>query len=105
MVDEDPGSAKTSYEKRLAFSEEIEGIKCYLDGNGNRILYLTGKLEDWIIIVCKKEGIIMNRYGLPERPNDLHEIINHRLTNFDKVLLELIGMGSPALNALKSWLQ
>lgn len=105
MVDEDPGSVKTSYEKRLVFSEEIEGIKCYLDGRGNRILYLTGKLEDWVISVCRKEGTLMSSYGLPERPNDLHEIINHRLPNFEKLLTELVGKGSPALDALKNWLQ
>lgn len=105
MVDEDPGSVKTSYEKRLTFSEEIEGIKCYLDGRGNRILYLTGKLEDWVISVCRKEGTLMSSYGLPERPNDLHEIINHRLPNFEKLLTELVGKGSPALNTLKNWLQ
>ncbi|HAX96415.1 MAG TPA: hypothetical protein DCY35_07840 [Prolixibacteraceae bacterium] len=104
MVDEDPGSVKTRYENLLTFVEEFEGIRCYTDSSGNRILYLNGKLEDWIISVCRKEGIRPGSFGLTDRPNDLHEIINYRLTSFDRLLAELTSKDSPALNTLQKWL-
>lgn len=105
MVDEDPGSVKSTYEKGLTFKEEFEGVSYYKDTKGNTILFLTGKLEDWIISVCRKEGIQLTSFGLADRPNDLHEIINQRLPNFEKLLSELADKGSPALNVLKNWIQ
>jgi hypothetical protein len=76
MVDEDPGSVKTRYENLLTFVEEIEGIRHYTDRSGNRILYLNGKLEDRIISLCRRDGIQPTGFGLPDNPDDLHEIIN-----------------------------
>ena len=77
MVDEDPGSVKTSYEKALKFIEESEGIKYFTDHSDNKIFILKGKLEDWIVLVCKQHRISLSKFGLPEKPNDLHDIINH----------------------------
>ncbi len=44
LVDEDPGSPKSSYEKSLKFKEESEGIKCYSDKSGNKVFYL---MKSW----------------------------------------------------------
>lgn len=85
VVDEDPGSIKTKYENSLFLQEEFEGIKYYTDATGNIVLSLKGKLEDWIIMVCKKQKISTLHYGLPEKPNDLHDVINDKLPNFSKV--------------------
>ena len=49
MVDEDPGSAKTKYEKLLHLKEEFDGIKYLHDKSGNKVFILKGKLENWII--------------------------------------------------------
>ncbi|NMC58726.1 MAG: hypothetical protein GYA51_04965 [Candidatus Methanofastidiosa archaeon] len=91
LVDEDPGSPKTSYEKTLSFIDESEGIKLYSDKSGNKILYLTGKLEDWIIATCKKEKLSVSKFGLPGTPDQLHDTINQKLPNFEKLLSELIS--------------
>lgn len=102
MVDEDPGSVKTSYEKSLKLIEEVEGIKCYSDKSGNRIFVLKGKLEDWIITICKKEKIDLSRFGLPSDSDGFHEQINNKLANFDRLLTELESRQCSALNTLKS---
>jgi len=104
IVDEDPGSIKTSYEKSLQFREEVEGIKYFTDASGNKILFLNGKLEDWIISVCKKESVELNRFGLPDKPDDLHDQINQKLINFDRVLVELLKKNNQSLLKLKTWL-
>jgi len=102
MVDEDPGSVKTSYEKSLKFIEEIEGIKCYSDKSGNRIFILKGKLEDWIITLCRKEKIDPTKFGLSSDSDGLHEQINNKLANFEKLLTELESKKCSGITILKS---
>ena len=104
VVDEDPGSAKTSYESALQLVEESEGIKYYTDRSGNKIFVLKGKLEDWIIFICNKSKIKPTDFGLPSKPDDLHDVINQRLANFEKLIDELISINNPAIIKLKSWL-
>lgn len=105
MVDEDPGSAKTSYEKSLHLVEESHGIKFFTDKSENKVLVLSGKLEDWIITVCNNAKIKPDDFGLPSKPNDLHDVINQRLTQFSKLTDELIRQNNPAIIQLKSWLK
>ncbi len=105
MVDEDPESVKTNYEKSLQFREEIEGIKYFTDVSGNIILFLNGKLEDWIVSICKKENIDLNKFGLSDNPDELHDQINHKLKNFDDVLTALLRRNNPSILKLKTWLK
>lgn len=102
MVDEDPGSAKTSYEKSLKFIEDVDGISCFSDKSGNRIFVLKGKLEDWIINICKREKINLSKFGLSADGDSLHEEINNKLSNFDKLLAELEENKCSSINTLKS---
>lgn len=104
IVDEDPGSIKTRYEESLKFREEIEGISYFTDTSGNIILILKGKLEDWIIAACKKQNIDISKHGLPVKPNDLHDVIHHRLEVFGKLIDELIQQKNPAVLRLKTWI-
>ena len=105
MVDEDPGSIKTRYEASLKLKEEFEGIKYYTDASGNIVLILKGKLEDWIIMACKKQKISILQYGLPEKPNDLHDVILHKLPNFSRLIDNLIKVKNPAILKLRAWLK
>jgi hypothetical protein len=104
VVDEDPGSVKNSYEKSLKFIEESEGIKYYSDKSGNKIFILQGKLEDWVINICNKYNIKISSFGLPEKANDFHDVIIVKLSNFEKLLNELLEKKNPAILKLKSWL-
>jgi hypothetical protein len=103
MVDEDPGSAPHSYEKRLVLQNETHGIKFYLDKErNNKVVVLKVKLEDWILSICKKSNIDVAGFGLPDKPNDLHKTINNRLPAFDKLLDHLIRNNNEAITTLKS---
>jgi hypothetical protein len=104
IVDEDPGSTKTRYEEALKFREEFEGIKYFTDSSGNIVLILKGKLEDWIIAACRKQKINIGKYSLPEKPNDLHDVIHHRLDNFGRLIDELLLENNSALLKLKTWI-
>ena len=105
MVDEDPGSSKTSYEKSLKFIEEKHGIKYFSDKKENKVFILTGKLEDWILNACKLQKIDPIEFGLPANPNKLHDILNHRLDKFEKLTDELIRKKNPSILQLKFWMQ
>jgi hypothetical protein len=104
MVDEDPGSVKTSYEKSLQLKEEDEGIKYFADASGNIILFLNGKLEDWVVNICRIEKIKLQKFGLAKKPDELHDQINQKLPNFDRVLTELLKRNNPSILKLKAWL-
>lgn len=104
MVDEDPGSVITKYEKSLHFKEEFEGIKYYNDKSGNKVFILKDKLENWIILVCKQQKVNLTDFRLPNKPNDLHDVINYKLQAFSRLIDELIKQKSPAILKLRAWL-
>lgn len=105
MIDEDPGCAKTNDEKALLFIEESEGIKYYTDKSNNKICILKVEFEDWIINACKKSKIKLSFFGLPGNSDDLHDVINHKLPNFEKLIDELITKKNPAISKLKDLLK
>ncbi len=104
MVDEDPGSAKSGYEKELKLVQEFQGIKLCSDKSGNKILILKGKLEGWIVAICKKAGIKLADFGLPEKPNDLHDVINLRITKFENLIDHLLKIKNAEIIQLRDWL-
>jgi hypothetical protein len=104
IVDEDPGSTKTRYEESLNLREEFEGIRYFTDTSSNIVLILKGKLEDWIIATCKKQKIDISKHGLPVKPNDLHDVIHHRLDVFGRLIDELLQQKKPAVLKLKTWI-
>ena len=105
MVDEDPGSPKTSYEKSLNFVEEKHSIKYYSDIRKNKVFILNVRLEDWILNACKSQVINPADFGLPTKPKDMHDVLNQRLDKFGNLIDELVRQKSPAILQLKSWLK
>jgi hypothetical protein len=104
MVDEDTGSAKTEYERKLVLVNEVQGIKLYSDKSGNKIIVLKGKLEDWVIAICKRAEIKLSEFGLPEKPNDLHSVINQRINKLEKLIEYLLKNRNTEVTQLKDWL-
>jgi hypothetical protein len=104
LVDEDPGSAKSDYEKKLKLLDEIQGIKLCSDNSGNKILILKGKLEDWIVSLCLKADIKLKDFSLPEKPNDLHDVINQRISKFEELIDYLLENNNMEITQLKRWL-
>lgn len=105
MVDEDPGSAQHPYEKTLLKKEERYGVLRYRDDlKDNTVLMLKIKLEDWIISACNASDVNVKKFGLPTKPNDLHDVINYRLQLFERLIANLIEMKNPSLVQLQIWL-
>ncbi len=105
MIDEDPMSAQPKYLKELREQEKRYGVSLLVDGQRlHRIVVLCPRLEDWFLKLCKAGGIDVARYGLPDNPNRLHEQINFRLGNFQKVVQELVRLQNPAILHLQSLL-
>lgn len=106
LVDEDPGSAKCGYENSLIFVSKEFGISEWKDKSGNKVLVLKGKLEDWIITTCKAAKIdIQKDFGLPTKPNVLHEVINDRIGNFEKLIDYLLEKENTGIQQLKDRLR
>ena len=105
MIDEDPGTAKTSFEKGLRFISSKDGIIQYTDNSGNKVVVLQGKLEDWILAVCKRNKIDISSFGLPSRSSELHEIINDRLRSFERLIAHLIKNNIKDIITLKNSLK
>ena len=104
LVDEDPGSTQTSYEKKLRFLKEAHGIKFYQDKSQNKVFVLKGKLEDWLIQSCKLQNIDISRFTLPDDPEELHDVINQRQVKYNELLDHLLEKKNPALLELKNGL-
>lgn len=105
MVDEDPGSGKSGYEKSLMLKDEKFGIKYYLDANQNKICILSGELEAWILDVCTRTKIDPTNFGLPGKYKELKKVILFRLDNLGRLLDELVRQKNPSIMQLKSWLK
>ena len=95
LVDEDPGSTKSSYEKSLKFVDEKYGIIYFSDRNDNKVFILSGKLENWIIDICNNAKIKPPDFGLPMKSDDLHDVIDQRIAQFSKLTDELIRQKNP----------
>jgi len=112
MVDEDPNPdparPKYPYERELELVEEKHGLSRYIDSKrNNTVLVLKGKLEDWIISVCRKSNVDITKppYSLPDTPNNLHRVLNDRLPAYERLLDDLLANNNEALMTLKKWLQ
>lgn len=104
IVDEDPYSCKTRYEDELEILEQTDDIKVHIDKAGNKVLMLKGKLEDWIVLQCQANNINMQDFSLPVDPDKLHDVINHKLNNFQNLLRRMKEVNVPALRSLKKHL-
>jgi hypothetical protein len=106
LIDEDPTSAKHPYEHVLERQDTVNGVTYLTDlQRKNKVLVLQVKLEDWIIAACPKSQIDITTFGLPNRPNDLHSVMNYRIAAFEKLLDALLEAKNPYLLTLSRWLQ
>ena len=103
MVDEDPGATQPTYLARLPLGSETTefGLKLYLDNSrNNRIVVLYPRLEEWLIRAAGDSGLSMNTYGLPNRANTLHSVINLDERKIQRLLSDLDHAQSPRLREL-----
>ncbi len=106
MVDDDPGAAQPSYIKQLELKTNIYGIKLLLDRkNGNLLIVLCPRLEEWVLKVARDEGVDVSDYNLPNNADQLHKVINSKLRDFENLLSSLKAANSDALLALENFIK
>lgn len=105
LVDEDPGAGKPSAMDKFKEEEAIKfGIRQYIDLNKNKLIVVCPRLEGWLIDVCKKNKVDIAKFNLPVNEEKLHNEINSKLKELDKLLSHLLAIKSPELLYLKSLL-
>ena len=57
------------------------------------LIIFTPRFEEWIVSLCRQYGIMLSDYGLPTDSIRLHDIINSRLNNLERLLNELSRLG------------
>ena len=100
MVDEDPGKTQPTYMSQISLSRDFAnlGLKLYLDRNrNNRVVVLRPRLEEWLLRAAADLGLSMRDYGLPERVNRFHRVINHDERKIERLLTALTNGASPRL--------
>ena len=103
MVDEDPGKTQPSYMSQLSLSRESVGmgLKLYVDRNRhNQVVVLCPDLEEWLLRAASDMGLAMQNYGLPNRANELHRVINLDERKIESLLTDLTCAASPRLMQL-----
>lgn len=97
MIDEDPGSIQPNDLQRFTETNSLQNeqirIRHYNQRN-NRLIILCPKLEEWILGACTEAGIDIRGYNLPNNPNQLHEIINVRISRFRQLVEDLMERSS-----------
>ena len=91
LVDEDPRAVRPRYLTTLTGTTNRYGFRVLADPNKrNRIVVLRPRLEDWVLAAAQSAQLdIQERYGLPADARRLHEVINYRLENLDRLLKAL----------------
>jgi hypothetical protein len=105
MVDEDFGSAEPTTLSRFVEVATSHDLKLKVDkSQNNRLIVICPRLEPWLIKTAKAAGVKMDEFSLSEKVQDLDSMINYRLNNVERLLVELLARQSPRLLHLKQLL-
>jgi len=105
MVDEDFGSAEPTTLSKFAEVSSNHDLKMKVDkSQSNKLIVICPRLEPWLIKTAKAAGVKMDEFNLSENVQDLDSIINYRLPNIERLLVELLAKRSPRLLHLKELL-
>ena len=108
MVDEDPNANQPAYLSKMQVTQEISnrGLRVLADASqGNRVVVLCPKLEDWIISVAEEADVSLSdrRYNLPNTANALHKVVNIDPRKLERLVQDLAD--TPRFQALRELLK
>lgn len=101
IVDEDPGSPQTTYESNLKLVKDHKTFTLREDSNGNKVITLKVKLEDFILDDCKNSNVNPQKRTLPTTAKDLHGVINGKIDSFQLLVDDLLSHANSATSKLK----
>lgn len=105
LVDEDPGAGLPNAISNFnEHGSTKHGIKQMVDENHNILVIICPRLEGWLIAVCKQNKVDLSKFNLANTEERLHNEMNSKLRDFDKLLTYLLEIKSPELLHLKSLL-
>jgi len=110
LIDEDPQAPPSPYLKKANLKEEKEGLKLYIDNNGNKLIVVCPNLETWFLNILKEEKINLKGYGFSKdideiTPNFFEIEIRSNLSNFQRLLHGLMEKDNKKLITLKKFLE
>ena len=84
-------------------TEEKHFIKIYRhQSNNNLLIVLCPDLENWILKAAKSSKVDVSTFNLPKKASTMHNTINTRLPNFEKLIQALIEEKNPAILYLQA---
>jgi hypothetical protein len=107
LIDEDPKSPKHPYErigKLRGDSVDFDIRRLYYPESHNELIILCPKLENWLLKSAAISDIDVKLHGLPDNPDELHKLIDQKLSELRIVLHLLVKQKSERILALKSLL-
>ncbi len=107
LIDEDPAGTQPPYLKRLQRQDdfsEYDLISLHDSNNGNYLIVLCPRLEEWVLKSSKEANMDVRKYDLPNDGPTLHRYININLGKFEGLLEDLKG-SSRRLRTLKRLLE
>jgi hypothetical protein len=107
MIDEDPLSYQPKVIRDFAEKENLLKHKIKILNYrllNNHVIILCPRLEEWVTDASKEAKISMAAYGLPDKAEQLHQIINLNIDNFEHLVNDLIEK-SERVNKLKQCLE
>jgi hypothetical protein len=106
LVDEDPLSTQPSYIKKLKLHSNEKSIRLLHDESvKNYLIILCPRLEEWILKAARESGLNIKNYGLPNKADELHKVINVRLEKYENLISDLKNRKSRMLKTLESFLK
>ena len=80
LIDEDPGSSHPTYLKSLIAVETKHDVRLLKDANrGHILIVIQPRPEEWILTLAAKQQVDVKQFGLPDKPERLHQLVTSRL--------------------------
>jgi hypothetical protein len=103
VIDFDFGKTDPLYLRQFVRVESNNHVTVYFEKkSGNRIIVLSNDLEDWVIRLCKKYQIDLDKHGLSTTRDALHKEINSKLEKFGALLDQLLVIKAAELTHLRN---
>jgi len=110
LIDEDPQAPPSPYLKKVNLKEEKEGLKLYIDNNGNKLIVVCPNLETWLLNTFKEEKINLKDYGFSKdiseiTPKNFEIQVSSNVSDFQRILHNLIKENNKKIITLKEFLE